>query len=179
MVFAPGANAMAKAHSKGMEDGGSKLVRMSSLRNYPVICGKERLGLLQSISMDWAQKKVGALIVSCGIRGKRVVLPEHVSAVADGFILADEAQKYRKSYETAPCKFVRDTTGLLAGCVTDYAIEEKTMSIEAIEMIPGYLPGERKARIWMYSYARTENGGPELTVPACLGSELIFSREGT
>ena len=46
---------------------------MSALRNLPVICENKRLGLLQSISLDPAQKRVSALIVSCGMRGKRVV----------------------------------------------------------------------------------------------------------
>ncbi|MDO5299095.1 MAG: hypothetical protein Q4F18_06675 [Clostridia bacterium] len=154
------------------------MVRMSILRNYPVICGKKQLGLLQSISLDTAQKRVCALIVSCGMRGKRVVLPEDVESIADGFILAGRSQKYKRGLETSPCVFVRDTTGLLAGRVTDYAIDEQTLGIEAIEMIPGYLPAERRNRLWMYAYVRPESA-PELTVPACLGSELIFSREGT
>lgn len=155
------------------------MVRMSILRNYPVICGKKQLGLLQNVSIDAAQKKVCALIVSCGMRGKRVILPEHVLSIADGFILADQVEKYKRSAETAPCVFIRDTTGLLCGRVTDYAIDEKTLAIEAIEMIPGYLPAERRSRLWMFAYARSDETAGELTVPVCLGSELIFSREGT
>lgn len=154
------------------------MVRMSILRNYPVICDKKRLGLLQSISLDPAQKRVCALIVSCGIRGKRVILPEHVVSIADGFILASQAQRYRRSAETVPCVFIRDTMGLLCGRVTDYAIDEATLSIAAIEMIPGYLPSERRSRLWMYAYTRSSDTSSELTVPVCLGSELIYSREG-
>lgn len=152
---------------------------MSILRNYPVICGKKQLGLLQSVSLDPAQKRVCALIVSCGMRGKRVVLPEDVVSIADGFLLVRQADKYRRAMETAPCVFVRDSTGLLCGRVTDYAIDEATLAIQAIEMIPGYLPGERRCRLWIYAYVRADEDAGELSVPACLGSELIFSREGT
>ena len=67
------------------------MVRMSALRNLPVICENKRLGLLQSISLDPAQKRVSALIVSCGMRGKRVVPAEDVLALADGFILSRRA----------------------------------------------------------------------------------------
>lgn len=155
------------------------MVRMSVLRNYPVICDEKRLGLLQSISLDTAQKRVCALIVSCGMRGKRVVLPEDVLSVADGFILARQAGKYKRRFEIPACRFARDTTGLLAGRVTDYAIDEKTLQIEAIEIIPGYLPSERRAFLWTYAYVRADERKLELTIPACLGSELIDSREGT
>ena len=72
------------------------MVRMSILRNYPVICDKKQLGLLQSISLDTAQKRVCALIVSCGMRGKRLILPEHVLSIADGFILAERVEKYNQ-----------------------------------------------------------------------------------
>ena len=51
------------------------MVRMSALRNMPVILGKVRLGLVQSVGLEEARKRVQALIVSCGIRGKRVILP--------------------------------------------------------------------------------------------------------
>ena len=153
------------------------MVRMSILRTYPVICDKKQLGLLQSISLDTAQKRVCALIVACGMRGKRLILPEHVLSIADGFILAERVEKYKRSAETAPCVFIRDTTGLLCGRVTDYAIDETTLHIEAIEMIPGYLPAERRCRLWVFEYARSDQAAEELTVPVCLGSELMFSRE--
>lgn len=155
------------------------MVRMSVLRNYPVICGKERLGLLQSVSLDEAQKRVCALIVSCGIRGKRVILPQDVTSIGDGFILAGQARRYKRSDETAPCPFVRDSAGLLVGYVTDYAIDEATLDVMAIEMKPGHLTGRRLGRLWMYSYARPDAQSLELTVPACMGSELIGVREET
>ena len=86
------------------------MVRMSALRNRPVVCGNKRLGLLQSVSLDSAQKRVRALIVSCGVFGKRVVPGQDVLAIADGFILASGVQRYRRVFETPPCAFVRDTT---------------------------------------------------------------------
>lgn len=153
------------------------MVRMSILRNIPVICENKQLGLLQSISLDSAQKRVLALIVSCGMRGKRVVLPEHVLSIADGFILADEVQKYKRAYETQLCSFVRDTTGLLCGRVGDYALCEETLCVAAIELIPGYLPGESRNRIWLFVYERPNEEAGELLVPISLGSELILSKE--
>ena len=157
---------------------GCALVRMSVLRNYPVISGNRQIGLLQSISLDEAQKRVCALIVSCGFRGKRVLLPQDVQSIADGFILASGTQKYRRELETAPCQFVRDSAGLLAGRITDYAIDEKSLCIQAIEMMPGYLPREQRIRIWVYAYARPDSAAPELIVPSSLGSELNYTKEG-
>ena len=154
------------------------LIRMSILRNFPVICGHRQIGLLQSASLNEAQKQVLALIVSCGIRGKRVILPESIEAIGKGFIIVRDVQRYRRIQETTPCSFIRDTSGLLCGRVTDYAINETTLEIEAVEMLAGYLGSARKKRIWLYDYRRSENHAEELIVPACLGSELTLAREG-
>lgn len=159
-------------------DGMPIMIRMSSMLNWPVILQNRQEGLLQSVSLDSAQKRVYALIVSCGIRGKRIVFAPQVRSIADGFILVDSIEKYKRRYETDACRFVRDTTGLLTGSITDYAIDENTLSIQALEMIPGYLPSERKVRIWVYEYVRTDRESTELIVPASLGRELILSREG-
>ena len=153
------------------------MVRMSALRNRPVICGNTRLGLLQSVSLDDAQKQVHALIVSCGIRGKRVVMPDDVISVSDSFILTGSVHRYRRSEEKTLCAFVRDSQGLLVGCVTDCAMDERTLEVLAVEMKPGHLSARRMGRIWMYSYSRPDKSVPELIVPACMGSELIGVRE--
>lgn len=154
------------------------MVRLSALRNYPVVCENKPLGLLQGISLDEQQRRIEALIVSCGFRGKRIVLPEDVRAIADGFILAQKAQKYKRSLEKPLCTFVRDTTGLLAGRITDYAIDEEALRVAAIELSPGYLPGERQKRLWMYAYAHNGADASEVTVPASFHGELNLSREG-
>ena len=116
------------------------MVRMSALRNMPVILGNERLGLLQSVSLDEARKRVRALIVSCGIRGKRVVPRESVLSIGDGFILSGDSRRYHRSDEGSSCPFIRDSSGLLVGYVTDYAIDEATLSVVAAEMKPGHQP---------------------------------------
>lgn len=154
------------------------MVRLSVLRNHPVVCENRPLGLLQGISLDDQQRRIEALIVSCGFRGKRVVLPQDVRAVAGGFILAQKAQKYKRSLEKPLCTFVRDTTGLLVGHISDYAIDEHALCVTAIELSPGYLPDESKKRLWMFAYARASNDAPEVTIPADLRSERILSREG-
>lgn len=154
------------------------MVRMSALRNIPVICHSRQIGLLQSISLDAAQKRVHALVVSCGMRGKRVVLREHVQAIAGGFILADQDEKYKRVYERASSPFVRDTTGMLAGRVTDYAVDEQTLEVLAAEIMPGYWPPASRQRLWAFAYHSADDPDGGLIVPASLGSGLSFSREG-
>lgn len=148
------------------------MVKMSSLRNCPVICQDRRLGLLQSVSLDTAQKKVCALIISCGLRGKCMILRDDVLSVCDGFILARNPQKYKRALEMERNRFVRDTTGLLVGYVTDYAIDERKLDVAAIEMISGYWPSEYRDRTWMFAYDIQATWG-ELTVPVCLGSMTV------
>ena len=152
------------------------MVRLSALRNCPVVCENRQLGLLQGISLDEAQRTIEAFIVSCGFRGKRIVLPSEIRSICGGFILAGRAEKYKRSFEKPLCPFVRDTSGLLAGRVTDYAIDERALRVAAIELSPGYLPGERQRRLWMYAYARAD--ALEVSVPASLLRGPNLSREG-
>ena len=154
------------------------MVRMSALRNTPVICCSRQIGLLQSISLDAARKRVHALVVSCGLRGKRVVLGEYVQAIADGFILAEQTEKYKRIYEKSGSPFVRDTTGMLVGCVMDYVVDEETLDILAIEVMPGYWPPASRQRFWAFDYHSADDPDGGLIVPASLGSGLIVSREG-
>ena len=161
----------------GESGAANSMIRMSALRNTPVICCSRQIGLLQSISLDAARKRVHALVVSCGMRGKRVVLGQHVQAIGDGFILADQAEKYKRIYEKADSPFVRDTTGMLTGCVTDYAVDEKTLDILAVEIMPGYWPASSRQRFWAFAYYIADGTDGSLIVPASLGSGLIVSRE--
>lgn len=154
------------------------MIRLSALRNMPVVCGGRPLGLFQGIGLDEAQREIEAIVVSCGFRGKRVVLAQDVLAVSDGFILAKEARKYKRAYEKPACLFVRDTSGLLAGRVTDYAIDERSLRVMAIEFACGYSPGERRKRLWMYAYARSAPQSPEMTVPASFCDGSILPEEG-
>ena len=105
-------------------------------------------------------------------------MPESIEAIGRGFIIARDVRRYNRVQETTLCTFIRDTSGLLCGRVTDYAVNEATLAIEAVEMIPGYLGSARKKRIWVYDYQRSENHAEELIVPACLGGELTLTKEG-
>ena len=151
------------------------MIRMSMLRNYPVIHLQKQIGLVQSLTMDPARKRVQALIVSGGLKGKRILPATMIQAIGDGYILAKSIQAYKRSMEPVISPFARDSTGCLVGLVTDYAIDERTLEVLAAEMMTGYLPHEQRNRIWMYAYHCT--GSSDMIVPASLGSELIFSKE--
>lgn len=148
------------------------MIRISSLRNLPIICGGQQIGILQNATFDAAQKRVCALIASCGFRGKRIIRADEVLSVTDSFILAEASKEYRRSREAASCRFVRDSTGILSGYVTDYAIDEVTLAVIAIEITQSHLPSAQKKRIWAYEYSRPSSESEELIVPSCLGSEL-------
>lgn len=154
------------------------MIRLSVLRNCPVICREQRIGLLQSAALDDERKRVRALIISCGLRGKRMIPMRAVSAFADGFILVTDVCKCSRLAEEHGACFVRDTDGLLSGCVTDYAFDEEKNSILAIEVMTGYSLNEFRRRIWVYEYHLKAGSKNELIIPASLGSGLIYSKEG-
>lgn len=143
------------------------MIRMSSLRNCPVICQNRQIGFLQSATLDDRQIEVRALVVARGLRGKCILPAKAVEMISREFILAAYTQKYDRQCEANAYGFVRDTDGLLIGRTTDYALDDTTLSIAAIEVRRGYLPPESHERIWFFSYVAGENG--ELTVPAAAG----------
>lgn len=154
------------------------MMRLSALRNMPVVCEGRQLGLLQGICLHEDQRRLCGVIASCGFHGKRVIPAEEISAITDGFILARKAQKYKRSFEKPLCMFVRDTSGLLAGRITDYAIDERTLRVTAIEMASGYLPKEWRRRIWIYAFACATPTSLEVTIPSGFLCGPTLSGEG-
>jgi len=149
------------------------VIRMSAIRNLPVICEEKQIGLLHSVVLDEAQRSIRVLIVSCGLRGKRIVLRGDVLALSDGFILVARSQRYRRAAEKQGCLFVRDTTGLLVGRIADAALDERTLEVAAILVATGVLPPGRSGGIWAFAYVCTDERTLEVTVPVSLGSELL------
>lgn len=154
------------------------LVRLSMLRNLPIVLGERQIGLCQGACFDRARKRVCALIVSSGMRGKRIVPSASVRMITPEFILVDGWCKYRQSNKQQLWPFIRDASGILAGRVTDYAVDEQTLRVFALEVIPGYFSAERKNRIWFYAHSAEEDDDGELHVPAFLCSQPCSSREG-
>lgn len=147
------------------------MVKMSAMRNCPVICKNKRIGLMQGMYMESDAKQVSALIVACGFRGKRIVQRGDIQSVANGFVLIRNTERAKDLHDCMGSIFVRDTAGLLVGRVTDYAIDENTMQILAVEILTGYLPGVYMKRIWIFNYEYHNPG--EFVVPASFGSELM------
>lgn len=143
------------------------MIRMSSLRNCPVICQNRQIGFLQSATLDDRRIEVRAFVVARGLRGKCILPAKSIEMLSREFILAECTQKYDRQYEMNVNGFVRDTDGLLIGRITDYALDDITLRVKAVEVRRGYLPPEARQKIWFFSYIAGENG--ELTVPAAAG----------
>ena len=153
------------------------LIRMSTLRNVPVVFGQRHIGLFQDVCFDQTRKRVYALVVACGMKGKLLIPAKCVRVLSEQFILVDGVEKYRHAYKQNMQLFVRDTTGLLVGRVSDYAIDERSLDILALEMIPGYGASERRKRIWIYTYS-VSKGLDELSIPLDLHRQSSLFQEG-
>lgn len=153
------------------------MFRMSMLRNIPVICGEQQIGIFQSACFDKTRKRVCAFVISSGLHGKRVVSASHIRLIGRGFILVDDWSRYKRLDEQQTSLFVRDTTGLLVGRITDYAIDQESMEIIAIEVLPGYFPKEICIREWMYACSFSEEANAWI-IPVILQNQSCISKEG-
>jgi len=147
------------------------------LRNTPVICEDCQIGIFQSVCFDKARKRVCAFVISSGLRGKRIIPIQHVRMIGNGIILIDGWKKYRRMDVQQTSLFVRDTTGLLAGRITDYAIDCESMEILAIEVLSGYHRKEICKRTWMYAYSFSEEADAWI-IPVILHSQPSISKGG-
>lgn len=154
------------------------MIMLSKLRNMPVIDSGRQIGLLQGISLDPTQKRVHALIVSRGFRGKCIIRQEDVLSISNEFILARNKQRFRREFESNGITFVRDTDGRLIGQIKDYAFDPVSFRLTAIAFSPGLLPPECFAQIWSYAFERRAGEPDTVTVPISLCSEPIDSKEG-
>lgn len=152
------------------------MIRMSMLRNVPVVFGERQVGIFQDACLDQTRKRVYAFVVACGMRGKRLVPAERVRMISEKFILIDGMEKYRHSNKQETSLFIRDMTGMLVGRVTDYAINKTSLDILAIEFLTGYGPKERRMRIWSYAYTFLQDCG-EVAVPLDLRCQPCLFRE--
>jgi len=122
--------------------------------------------------MNNTHKRIDALMISCGFRGKRLALPESILSIAEGFILVSQTVRCPRWKEQASVPFVRNTAGMLVGRISDYAIDESALEIMAVEVICGYLPSEYQKRIWVYEYTNRDEAR-EIVIPVGLGCELL------
>lgn len=155
------------------------MIRLSAVRNLPVILGDKKLGYVHDFVFDDEQKRVLMLIAACGMRSKRVVFSKDILAMNENFIMIRASYPHKRSMTAVRCCFVHDATGLVAGSVRDYAIDPDTMEIRAIQICTGYLPSDHKRRIWMYSFVRHKDIPDVLSIPLHLCQELISAGEGT
>lgn len=152
------------------------MIRMSMLRNVPVIFDERQVGLFQDICFDQARKQVYAFVVSCGIGGKKLVPAEHVRMISQKFILISGMEKYRRSDRQKTSLFIRDITGTLGGYVSDYAIDKRSLDVLALEIQLGYGLKERKIHTWVYAYTYLTDCD-EVSIPLDLHYQPCFYRE--
>lgn len=152
------------------------MIRMSQLRNIPVILGEHQIGIVQSMLLDQMRKRVCAFVVSGGMRGKKIVSAQHICVLGEDFIMVDGWCRYRRNDKQQIEMFVRDTSGLLVGRVTDYAIDKRTLEVIAVEVLSGYLPHSWQAKSWMYEYCFSADSD-ELCTPSIIHNQPNFSEE--
>lgn len=153
------------------------MIRMRALRNTPVIMKDKHMGFLQDIQLDDSQKLVSALIVSCGLSGRRIVPAQSILSLDAGFILVSHTVRCKQCILPVSSRFVRDAAGLLVGIVTDYVIDEKRLSVVALEMSTGYGFTTSTKRLWLFDYARSVYEPSELCIPSFVSRELIMAKE--
>lgn len=139
------------------------MIRMSMLRNRGVFQRGKQIGLLHSVCLDTAQKTVHSLVVAGGLKGKRIVYSDQILSMSGGDIHVGDTIRYKKSLEPPKSGFFRDESGLLIGRITDYLIDEETLSLIAIQMIQGYLTREERKCIWVFIWNQSLN--VDLTIP--------------
>lgn len=129
-----------------------------SLIGIPVRSGGQTLGRVSYVLPDQRLRSVCGLYLSCGMTGSRFIECAQLDAIEDSAILTRSSGKRAQLNERPMLKRAFSTDGQLIGAITDAVIDEKTLSIEALELCRGYLDDLTGSRPRIRQFTVQKNG---------------------
>ena len=121
--------------------------RLNQMIGLPVTCGERRLGVVASLCLSPDARQLTGMNLRRAFRGCVFIPGAHIRALADEQIEITPAavQKAQKATRLgAAC----DGKGFKLGLITDAAIEERSLRVEALEISFGPLDDLMRGRCW-------------------------------
>lgn len=129
-----------------------------SLLGMPVIIDGQTLGRVSYVLPDRQLRSVSGLYLSCGMSGSRFIRRAHLDLIGQTAILARSCGNRAQMNERPMLKRAYSPDGRRIGAITDALMNEKTLSIEALELCRGYLDDLTGPRPHIRQFTVQKNG---------------------
>ena len=139
------------------------MTRANRIIGLPVVFGAKRIGSVLSVPIREDGLALAGLIVQSGLSSPRVVAREHITLLGRSSVMVDAPAKDRPPVFCRPGR-VRDTGGLRVGWVTDMRLDERTLTVDALEVSFGPIDDMLYGRRWMQDFTLDSASG-DIVIP--------------
>ena len=133
------------------------MTSIRALLGLPVVLRGKRIGRVVDASLDQALRKLQGLYADCGLRGSRLIPAEKIRLIGEVAVLV-EGEGCRERASGPALRKVLLPDGSTYGAVTGALLNERLMTVEALEVTRGFFEDFFVGREWLYRYAVRERG---------------------
>ena len=132
----------------------------------PVILSGKRIGHVACLTLDEELKNVTGLRIARGLRGNRFIPSSAVSLLGDVAVLVSEEGSRPGGERGLNLRRATTTGGQILGAITGALIDERTLSVAALELSSGWWEDLARGRRYVYGWT------------ACQGENVILECDG-
>jgi uncharacterized protein YrrD len=134
----------------------------------PVILNGRRIGHVACLTLDERLEKVTGLRIARGLRGNRFIPSCAVSLLGDVAVLVTEEGIRPSGERGLNLRRATTTDGQILGAITGALIDERTLSVAALELSSGWWEDMARGRRYVYGWTACQ-GESESVVLECDG----------
>jgi uncharacterized protein YrrD len=146
--------------------GGKRVKGVKAFVGMPVILNGKRIGHVACLTLDEGLKCVTGLRIARGLRGNRYIPSSAVSLFGDVAVLVTEEGVRPGGERGLNLRRATTTDGQILGAITGALIDERTLSVAALELSSGWWEDLARGRRYVYGWT------------ACQGENVILECDG-
>ena len=139
------------------------MTRANRIIGLPVVYSARRIGNVLSVPIRSDGHALAGVVVQCGLNSPRFIAREHIALLGRSSVMVDAPAKERPPLFCRPGR-VRDTGGLRVGWATDMRLDEKTLTVDAVEVSFGPIDDMLYGRRWMQDFTLDSASG-DIVIP--------------
>lgn len=132
----------------------------------PVVLNGRRIGHVARLTLDEGLRNVTGLRIARGLRGNRFIPSGAVSLLGDVAVLVTEEGVRPGGERGLNLRRATTTDGQILGAITGALVDERTLSVAALELSSGWWEDLARGRRYVYGWT------------ACQGENVILECDG-
>lgn len=137
----------------------------------PVILSGKRIGHVACLTLDEGLRSITGLRIARGLRGNRFIPSCAVSLLGDVAVLVTEEGVRPGAERGLNLRRATTTDGQILGAITGALIDERTLSVAALELSSGWWEDLARGRRYVYGWTTSQGENVILECDGERGSE--------